>query len=217
MAVHPHATSHSSVPGRSARDKARDRMLEIAEAIMDKEGLEGLQARKVASECDCAVGTIYNHYKGGLTDLILHVNQRTLEKLATAIDAVGPSEQYPSLEAHIHAMATAYFRFALEHTPRWRALAQFRLERDEAIPDWYRKSQADLWLRLETPLQHRVEDPVETKRAARVLFSAVHGVVALSLGNKLGEFDCAETHRMIATVVKALLHEVEKGQGTGPV
>jgi AcrR family transcriptional regulator len=191
-------------------------MLQIAEAIMEKEGLEGLQARKVATECDCAVGTIYNHYKGGLTDLILHVNQRTLEKLAVAVDTVGPPDRHPTLEAHIHAMATAYFRFALEHTARWRALAQFRVETTEAIPDWYRKTQAELWQRLETPLQNRDLDQAEAKRSARMLFSAVHGVVALSLDGKLGQFDCAETHRMLSTVVTALLRHMLDGHSTQP-
>ena len=72
------------------RQRLETRMIDIAERLIASEGLAAVQARRIAQEADCSVGTLYNVF-GGLDGLIIAVNTRTLkalgEKLETAAAA----------------------------------------------------------------------------------------------------------------------------------
>ena len=57
------------------------------------------------------------------------------------------------------------------------------------LPDWFAADQLRLFVRLETRLAALMpgRDAAAVKRQARTLFSAVHGIVALGLEQKLVE------------------------------
>ncbi|MBU2531397.1 MAG: TetR/AcrR family transcriptional regulator, partial [Alphaproteobacteria bacterium] len=64
-----------SMPGY--RDRLKSTIVRIAREILLSDGLEGLQARRVASLSDCSVGTIYNLF-GNLDMVIIAANAETL-------------------------------------------------------------------------------------------------------------------------------------------
>lgn len=45
-----------------AREKKRQRFLDAAGAVIDREGLGGVTMQRVADELDCAIGTIYTYF-----------------------------------------------------------------------------------------------------------------------------------------------------------
>ena len=71
---------------RTYRERLRTNTLLVARKIVAAEGLSALQARRVAQEAGCSVGTIYNLYDG-LDDLIINVNAATLEDLGANLNA----------------------------------------------------------------------------------------------------------------------------------
>ena len=160
-------------------------MIDIAERIIAGEGLSAVQARRIAQEADCSVGTLYNVF-GGLDGLIIAANTRTLmalgEKLGTAVRGT----RREALENRLMALALAYRDFAFEQNNRWRALFDHRMEPGKPVPERYRAEQARLFELVEECLDDYIADRAARFSAARALFSGVHGIVSLALDNKLG-------------------------------
>ena len=69
---------------RKPHKDIRAAALKSAEMIVVEEGLGALNARRVAAEADCSVGTLYNIF-GQLDGLIDAVNLTTLRLLAEEV------------------------------------------------------------------------------------------------------------------------------------
>lgn len=180
----------------SYRDRQKSTIVKIARDILATEGLEGLQARRVAGAADCSVGTIYNLF-GSLDMVIIAANAETLGELHQLLLQAKESE--PKLDGQLDALTKAYLEFALARTLEWRALFEHRFATKTSVPEWYRQSQAELFAVVEELLQ-----PAIQAEAARALFSAVHGVVSIALDQKLGEFDRPATERQVQFIVKSI-------------
>jgi len=184
------------------RQKMRASMLGIANRVLATEGLTALQARRVAQEAGCAVGTLYNVF-GGLDDLIIAANGDTLDRLGVALTRADDELTDRTVRSRLMVLALAYLRFAKENSQAWRAVFEHHLSPGATVPDWYRERQAGLFSILENALLSVISDQKMRVSAARALFSAVHGIVTLSLDQKLGDFDAAEAERQVRFVVGA--------------
>ena len=71
-------------PRRQPKERLRGEILTVAEEIVSQDGLSALQARRVASEAGCSVGSIYNAF-GDLDELILAVNEATLDLMSVPL------------------------------------------------------------------------------------------------------------------------------------
>lgn len=189
------------MPDRNYRNKLKANTLLVAKRIVETEGLSALQARRIAQEAGCSVGTIYNLYDG-LDDLIIRVNAGTLENLGTKLAELETSDA-TSLADSLTDMALAYLSFALDSQAAWRAVFEHQLAKDKVVPDWYREHQATLFSIVEKKLANVVTDSAQRKMAARALFAAVHGVVSIALDQKLGDFDYAATQAQVKFIVRS--------------
>lgn len=189
------------MPDRNYRNKLKANTLLVAKRIVRNEGLRALQARRIAQEAGCSVGTIYNLYDG-LDHLIIRVNSGTLEDLGAKLSELEPSATN-SLVADLTVMALTYLQFALDSQPAWRAIFEHQLAKDKTVPDWYREHQARLFSIVEKKLAHVVTDDQQRKIAARALFAAVHGIVSIALDQKLGDFDYAATQAQVKFIVQS--------------
>ena len=61
------------------RKDLRDRLIDIAEQVIRKDGLGAIKARDLATQAGCALGAIYNVFDD-LGDLVLEVNARTFQR-----------------------------------------------------------------------------------------------------------------------------------------
>jgi len=184
------------------RDKHKARMIETAVRILESEGLPALQARRIALDCGCSVGTLYNMFEG-LDDLIVQANARTLERLRTALVDRVEDEPAADTTRRLMSVALAYLAFALENPLPWRALFEHRPADQWIPPTWYRESQAELYAIVETVLSDSMCSAPERRRCARAIFAAIHGIVALALGRKMGNPDVADLEAQIRFVVAA--------------
>lgn len=188
--------------GTQRRQKLRERLLDVARNSVAARGLGGLKARDLASEAGCALGAIYTAFDD-LDELILRVNLSTLERLGVSLDAA-LSQADPS--DALLALARAYLDFARREEPSWRALFEHRLSGGARVPDWYSDERNQLFGRLEAPLAALLPGWDEKSRArlARTLFSAVHGVVALGLEEKLEETPPEALDAQLETLVRLI-------------
>ena len=186
----------------------RERLIDAAERTIAANGLTGLRARDLAGEAGCAVGTIYNVFEH-LDELILCVGLRTLAMLDTALGAVRLARPYGSMEdaaEDLVRLALAYLEFAAKHTVRWRALFEHRMSEARPLPPWFVDQQHALFAQIERPLVTLLPDldPDARRTLARTLFSAVHGIVALGLEEKLVSLPFTDLRRQLAATVRAI-------------
>src|SRR6516162_3777901 len=186
----------------------RERLTDVAERTIAEKGLTALKARDLAREVGCAVGTIYNVFEH-LDELVLCVGSRTLAMLEAALRAVHAPSRHGSADeavADMVRLALAYLGFAAEHTVRWRALFEHRMSEARPLPEWFVEQQHRLFAQLERPLEALLPELARGARQilARTVFSAVHGIVALGLEEKLVSLPLPDLSRQLAATVRAI-------------
>lgn len=161
----------------------RKLILDAAEAIVAADGLAALTARGIATRIGYSPGTIY-HLFSSLDDVVLHLEARVLERLEAALRALPPPKDP---KAGLKALAAAYLAFTLANRKLWGMLFEHALPNGINTPDWYAERLGRLLAVLEEALQpfFRAERAAERIRAARVLWASVHGIVTLSVADKL--------------------------------
>ncbi len=164
------------------RETLRAAVLDAAEARVAASGLADLGVREIAQEAGCSSGMVYKLFASH-DELVLSVNARTLALLAAAV-AAGLRGIADPADA-LRAMADAYLDFARANMPRWDALFSHRMTGGAALPPWYADQRDRMFDDLAATIG-AASPPVPGGDFARTLFSAIHGVVALGLQQKVG-------------------------------
>lgn len=195
----------SSVKAR--KTALREKLIDLAEAQIEAEGLASLRARELAKGAGCAVGAIYTHFND-LNALTLEVNGRTFKRLGAAVGAVVAETRDETPNRRLIAMSHAYLQFAMDHPKLWRALFDIEMRADGPVPHWYVDAIGKLFSFIASPLAHLFPDLSEGELdlLTRTLFSSVHGIVLLGLENRISAVPPDKLRRMI----EMLLNEVGK-------
>jgi AcrR family transcriptional regulator len=192
------------------RAKLRESLIEAAERAIAARGLAGVRSRELAQEIGCANGGIYNLVEN-LDELVLRVGSRTLARLDTALTAA--ERDGPAVPAEMLVrIAVAYCDFAAQNLELWRALFEHRMEPGRDIPEWAISDQMELFGHIYRPLAvlFPKRSPQQLGVTARSLFSAVHGMVALGLEQKLIAVPIEALRSEVATIVHATVHGLAK-------
>lgn len=164
----------------------RERILEVAEEVIAREGIEGMRLRDLADPIGIRVPSIYAHFRGR-DDVLAAVAERYIDLLAQQFPDDGEEDASAALERGVRG----YAEFLVEHP----AYARLKL-RDQAVggmPELDTASGGTMAENLETgplaPMYKRVGDILE--RGARngqfrpmrveVFFRAMVGLVLMSL------------------------------------
>ena len=187
------------------REKLRVALIQAAEQMIAARGVAGLKTRDLAREIGCANGAVYN-LVADVDELILHVGSRTLLRLDEAL-GLAVSADEPSPRDCLVRIAIAYCDFASANLQLWRALFEHRMAADKLVPDWSVRDQMQLFRHIYQPLAALFPErsPEELGITARSLFSAVHGMVALGLEQKLVAVPLPALRMEIATLVRATI------------
>jgi AcrR family transcriptional regulator len=188
---------------KPGRDNLRHRLIDAAERGIAVQGLTGLKARQVTADAGCALGALYNAFDD-LDDLILHVNARTLDRLAAAF--AGARRAGDSAEETMAVLAQTYVRFALDNRMLWSAVFALALPEGRSAPDWYVVRYRALIDQIADPLAKLRPDlsPDDLQLRARTLFAAVHGVVRLFLDARFLAVPQDRITPEVAALVKAM-------------
>ena len=198
------------------REKLRESLLEAAEAVIAAKGLAGLKTRDLAQKIGVANGAVYNLVED-VDDLVLRVGSRTLARLDAALSASEKAASATPVET-LARIAVAYCDFAAENTELWRALFEHHMPPGKDVPQWRVVEQAELFGHVQRPLSALLPQypPDELEVLSRSLFSAVHGMVALGLEQKLVAVPLDELRREVAMIVRAtvngLVLQVKEGE-----
>ncbi|MDD1534088.1 MULTISPECIES: TetR/AcrR family transcriptional regulator [unclassified Bradyrhizobium] len=187
------------------RDKLRSALILAAERTIADRGLSGVKTRDLAREIGCANGAVYN-LVADMDELILRVGSRTLHRLDQALSAAEGAGE-PSPQETLVRIALAYCDFAADNLQLWRALFEHRMEADKVVPDWSVQDQMQLFRHIYRPLAalFSQRSREELGITARSLFSAVHGMVALGLEQKLVAVPLPALRKEIAALVRAMI------------
>lgn len=182
------------------REQLREKLVEVAEIRIARDGLAELRARDLAKDAGCAVGAIYNVFED-LNAIAMAVNGRTFLRLEQAVGTSFDGSEAPV--QRLIVMSTAYLRFADTHTKLWRALFDLQMADDDQVPEWYRQALKGLFAYIAEPVSQLFPDldRAELELMTRALFSSVHGIVTLGLENRISGVPPEQIERMISQVL----------------
>lgn len=173
---------------KTKREILKENLLNAAEERIRTQGLAALRARDVTKDAGCALGSLYNAYED-LDLLVLAVNSRTLARLHSSLQQASASTEVP--EERVLALALAYLEFGTANPNLWAALFDHHMPPDVSVPDWHLDEHALLIAEVVKPLSRitpELDDQALALRA-RTVFSAVHGIVKLSLEGRFVALD----------------------------
>jgi AcrR family transcriptional regulator len=183
-------------------------ILEAAEAIVSEAGLGQLSAREIARRIGYSPGTIYNMFDN-LDDVVVTVEARLLDRLAERLRTVKAANP----ATRILRLSQAYLAFTHENPRLWNLLFEHHLPADQLLPEWYMSKLAGPLRLLEEALEPFLpgEDKERRERAARVLWSAVHGITSLSTSGKLSIITNEAAHKLAEDLVRNYLAGLRAG------
>jgi AcrR family transcriptional regulator len=187
------------------RAKLRDALILAAERSIEAGGLTGLKTRELAREIGIANGAVYNLVED-MDELILRVGSRTLARLDAALsEAESRGHAVPA--DMLVRIALAYCDFAAENLQLWRALFEHRMAPGKDLPEWAISEQMDMFRHIYRPLAalYPKRSAEQLSVTARSMFSAVHGMVALGLEQKLIAVPLEALRSEVATIVTAMV------------
>lgn len=183
-----------------ARKKTRRRilMIEIARGLIESKGLRSLKVRDVAEAASCSIGSVYNEF-GDFDGLILTVNRETVRALSARLQAVPADDPLRQL----HGLAATYLQFATGHTNLLRSLFEHRMENDRPFPDDLLHMVMEAFALMHPPMARLLPDqgPDEVALLARLMFSAVHGIITLGLEERMVAVPADNLRQQIAQFI----------------
>ena len=164
------------------KSKRRALMLGIARDIIASKGLRLLKVRDVAEAADCSIGSVYNEF-GDFDGLILAVNRETVLALTDRLTAVPEDDPIRQLRG----LAVTYLEFFSEHANLLRSLYEHRMEDDRPFPEDMLLMVMRAFALMHQPLIRLLpdRDPKDIAMLARLMFSAVHGIISLGLEERM--------------------------------
>lgn len=188
---------------RTKKEDLKTRLVAAGTDLIRDQGLKGLRARDIAERAGAALGGLYTVFPD-LDGLILTVNSGTLKRLEMALETAIPREA--GIEDTFLNLSLAYLRFALAEKNLWAALFEHRMPDGVAVPDWHLAEHAFLIGLIAVPMAARMPDASAEDIAirARTFFSAMHGVIAISLEGRFVGITPARLEQEVAALARIL-------------
>ena len=198
------------------KEEMSEKVLAIAEALLNEGGAENLKARTIAEQAGISVGSVYNLFTD-LDEVHRAVNMRLLDRLgATGLAAMAELERQgvTDVRRRILAMAAAYVRFVEAHPGSWPALLAFNRRRPTLVePDAYEARLDQLFEIIAGVLAGGDFDLDDHTRriAARTLWSSVHGIVTSGYAGRSVRRQADEIDQQIELLVAVFIRGLEHG------
>jgi AcrR family transcriptional regulator len=195
-------------PRRATPAALPDRLIDAAEAVLAKEGLEGLRLREVARRAGVTHGAPLRHFPS-FAALLAEVAARGFETLAAAVEAYADAVPAGAgARARLAAGARAYVDCALEHPGRFALMFRPELV-DFSRPRIARESIAAFegLVRLVRAAQDAGwETARDTRQLAGATWAAIHGLASLWVqGSYAGVVPNTPVEDALETTIELLL------------
>ena len=162
----------------------RERLCEAAAQIFIERGRDGFNMRELAARLGVSAMTPYRYFKDK-DEILAAVRARAFERFADRLEAA-LAEPGAAQEKGL-AVVAAYVRFALEESQAYRLMFDLSQPREADFPDLAaasRRARTTMtdYVRLLVEAGYYEGDPM---LIGYVMWSALHGAVALQLAGKL--------------------------------
>lgn len=196
-------------------EERKDKVIAIAERIIAEDGVSALSARRVSADAGFSVGMIYANF-GDLDGVVLAANSRFIARLDAALADV--SSRGGTVTDRYLILAKTYLHFGLANRRQWAALFEHRMGNGKPLPHWHLEEHLRMFRHIAEPLGELAPGLDEKSRnaLARSIYSAVHGVVSLSVETRLGQVPVPEIEKQLEIVVKSLVIGLETVLGPLP-
>lgn len=179
---------------RVSSSSPRERLIDAGTRLLEQEGPEALQTRKVTAEVGASTMAVYTHF-GGMNGLLEAIVSAAFERFGAALASV-PLTDDPM--ADFFAMGYAYREFALESPQRYRLMFGLTSPQLFRAPTAEMPVATDTFGQLVTAVQRiidtgRIRDDDVLDLAGRI-WSTIHGVVLLEIVGTFGHDGRAMTH-----------------------
>ncbi|RLU00296.1 TetR/AcrR family transcriptional regulator [Ketobacter sp.] len=187
------------------REEIQGMAIDATRTLIATEGLEGVSARKVAQQIGYTVGTLYQNFEN-IHELILHANAFSLTQLLAALEQAYHQESKPM--QRIIRIANTYLDFGQMHEKQWAAIFRHTLPQGFVMPDWYQARIDALFSLIERAVWELApgRDKKQIQLASRTLWSSVHGICILNIGNKLYSDNIATPQTLMQSLVTHYLN-----------
>jgi len=163
-------------------EEFRDALCAAATRLFAEQGYEGVTMRALAKDLGCSPMTPYRYFENKAA-IFENVRLAAANRFADAIDAA--VKAHDDHAARLHAMTHAYVGFALEEPHAYRII--FELDRDRR-PDPITVEETRAWFIMRGAVSDAIDAGVlsgDANVVAHLLWSGVHGIVALHLAGML--------------------------------
>lgn len=185
-----------------APEELRELILGAARRIIENSGFASLSAREIAREIGYAPGTLYNMFSN-LDEILLRLEARILSeidtRIAEAIDGHADEEA-------LRRFGATYVDFAYQSPRLWQLVQRHHPRQKGKSPDWYLDCLCAPIGRIE-PILARVNGIKDADQAAgdaRLLWSAILGIIGIATTEKVSPLPHATTRSMIETITAKL-------------
>jgi AcrR family transcriptional regulator len=170
--------------GEHSKEEIAQMALGAAIALLEEEGPDRLTTRAVARRIGYTAGSLYFVFRNR-DDLVLRVNERTLDELRAELDGVLDGQK--DSDARLHALGRCYLAFAERHPTRWRLVFEHDVLDVDQVPEAMRRKIDAFFQLIAAEIARRSPnlDPDAIRRAAQSLWGGVHGIAILSITGKL--------------------------------
>jgi AcrR family transcriptional regulator len=167
---------------KSEVDEFRDALCEAATRLFAEQGYAGVTMRALASSLGCSPMTPYRYFRNK-AEIFEAVRSAASARFADALEAA--AQNRPNHQQRLRALTLAYVQFALTEPHAYRII--FQLDQDPR-PAQERRADLRSWYVMYDAVEAAIADVVldgDPKIVAHLLWSGVHGLVALHLAGKL--------------------------------
>lgn len=179
-----------------SKEELEQLILDTAIKLVEKNGLEGLSARKLATKIKYTPGTIYSFYEN-LNELILRVNADTLDQIYAKLGRTS-TRTCAGKEALV-TIAKSYISYALDNHNRWKTLYEFSYPRakGQGLPDWYEMRIAKNFSLIETQFHALGLKGEQCRLQAKIFWSAIHGITMLAMSGKMDTVKVSSVNALV--------------------
>jgi AcrR family transcriptional regulator len=182
-------------------DEFRDRVCVAATELFAEFGEEGFNMRLLSGRLGVSAMTAYRYFKDK-NEILAAVRARAFGRLADRLEAAYDAAD--STEQTLAALSRVCVEFAREERLHYESMFDLSQSRATAAPELCREEDRareafTMPLRL---LAHAGICKGDPEVIGQMLWSSLHGVMALNLARKLSDADC---DRMIAEIVRMLV------------
>jgi AcrR family transcriptional regulator len=198
------------------KEALRQTILDAASSLFVEHGYEQFSLRQVAERIGYTATTIYHHF-ADKDELLFEVLLEGFESFGQRLQTAYESEHDPA--ARLEAAGRAYVRFGLEHRVHYRLMFMERPEfllrpgvKDDRKPTI--DSFGVLFKIVEELIASGSVEPVEPRTLANLLWSGVHGIVALAIASPT--CDDVQAERLTDLYLPSILKGLRPTHGGTP-